>query len=99
MTRPAAAQKAPTMSATKRALITNAIEEVRSFRFCGPSDDPDEQTAPPHHWHLWINLAAAGDQDTVRSPRNDFQRCGDLRRTPATRGAVRGELCGSSLLV
>ena len=55
--------------------------------------------APPHHWHLWINLAAAGDQDTVRSPRNDFQRCGDLRRTPATRGAVRGELCGSSLLV
>ena len=38
-------------------------------------------------------------QITVRSPRNDFQRCGDLRRTPATRGAVRGELCGSSLLV
>ena len=45
MTRPAAAHKAPTMSATKRTLITNAIEEVRSFRFCGPSDDPDEQTA------------------------------------------------------
>ena len=23
---------------------------------------------------LWINLAAAGDQNTVRSPKNNFQR-------------------------
>ena len=45
MTHPAATQKAPTVSASKRNLIMNAIKEVRSFRFCGPSDDLDEQTA------------------------------------------------------
>jgi len=28
-----------------RALIADFIDEVRVFRFCGPSDDPDEQTA------------------------------------------------------
>ena len=29
----------------KKEIITNLIEDVRKFRFCGPSDDPDEQTA------------------------------------------------------
>jgi hypothetical protein len=29
----------------KKDLIASAIGEVRRFRFCGPSDDPDEQTA------------------------------------------------------
>jgi hypothetical protein len=29
----------------KRELITGHLESVRRFRFCGPSDDPDEQTA------------------------------------------------------
>ena len=38
------------------------------------------------HWHLWINLAVVGDQDTVGSPRNDFQRCGDLRGRPRLAG-------------
>jgi hypothetical protein len=26
-------------------LIAHAIENIRNFQFCGPSDDPDEQTA------------------------------------------------------
>ena len=43
---------------------------------------------PPHHWHLWINLAAAGDQDTVRSPRNDFQRCDTESPTRSAKAAV-----------
>ena len=29
----------------KREMITELIESARNFRFCGPSDDPDEQTA------------------------------------------------------
>jgi hypothetical protein len=30
---------------SKREIITNLIDDARKFRFCGPSDDPDEQTA------------------------------------------------------
>jgi hypothetical protein len=30
---------------SKRARLTEMIETARNFRFCGPSDDPDEQTA------------------------------------------------------
>lgn len=30
---------------TKKEIITNLIEDARRFRFCGPSDDPDKQTA------------------------------------------------------
>lgn len=33
------------MASTKKEIITNLIEQAQSFRFCGPSDDPDEQTA------------------------------------------------------
>ena len=33
------------MDARKRELITSAIEEARSFHFCGPSDESDAQTA------------------------------------------------------
>ena len=29
----------------RRDLIKNLIDEARRFRFCGPSDDPDEQTS------------------------------------------------------
>lgn len=29
----------------RKEIITDLIEEARRFRFCGPSDDPDEQTA------------------------------------------------------
>jgi hypothetical protein len=30
---------------TKAEIITDLIADARTFRFCGPSDDPDEQTA------------------------------------------------------
>jgi hypothetical protein len=30
---------------TKAEIITGLIADARTFRFCGPSDDPDEQTA------------------------------------------------------
>lgn len=50
MTRTAAAQ-------AKKELITDAIEGARNFRFCGPSDDPDEQTAVTVGFrHLVIQL-------------------------------------------
>jgi hypothetical protein len=42
---------------TKKELITSAIGDVRKFRFCGPSDDPDEQTAVTLGFrHLVIQL-------------------------------------------
>jgi hypothetical protein len=41
----------------QREIITNTIVEVRNFRFCGPSDDPDEQTAVTAGFrHLVIQL-------------------------------------------
>jgi hypothetical protein len=33
------------MATTKKELIASLIEQAQSFRFCGPSDDPDEQTS------------------------------------------------------
>jgi hypothetical protein len=33
------------MATAKKEIIANLIEQAQSFRFCGPSDDPDEQTA------------------------------------------------------
>jgi hypothetical protein len=33
------------MAATKKERIMSLIEQAHDFRFCGPSDDPDEQTA------------------------------------------------------
>ncbi|MGO8711334.1 MAG: hypothetical protein ACLQUZ_04600 [Rhizomicrobium sp.] len=33
------------MATTKKEIIANLIEQAQRFRFCGPSDDPDEQTA------------------------------------------------------
>ncbi|MGA8672919.1 MAG: hypothetical protein WB679_23800 [Terracidiphilus sp.] len=33
------------MAATKKERIISLIEQAHDFRFCGPSDDPDEQTA------------------------------------------------------
>ena len=30
---------------TKKAIMSKLIESARGFRFCGPSDDPDEQTS------------------------------------------------------
>ena len=57
MARNAEARNAPTIGATKREIITNTIAQVRSFRFCGPSDDPDEQTAVTLGYrHLLIQL-------------------------------------------
>lgn len=42
---------------TKVERISNIIESVRNFRFCGPSDDPDEQTAVTAGFrHLVIQL-------------------------------------------
>jgi hypothetical protein len=52
-----ARQKALPMSTSKRELIAKAIEDARNFRFCGPSDDPDEQTAVTLGFrHLVIQL-------------------------------------------
>ena len=33
------------MRSNRKKIITNLIDSSRKFRFCGPSDDPDEQTA------------------------------------------------------
>ena len=33
------------MRTSKKEIIRSLIDRARSFRFCGPSDDPDEQTA------------------------------------------------------
>ena len=53
------------------------------------------------HRDLWINLAAAGDQNTVRSPKNNFQWSGTLERIgrrlegprEASFAAGKGALC------
>ena len=46
-----------TLSARKRELIEEAIDEVRRFRFCGPSDDLDAQTAVTLGYrHLVVQL-------------------------------------------
>lgn len=33
------------MVSTKKEIIASLVEQARRFRFCGPSDDPDEQTS------------------------------------------------------
>jgi hypothetical protein len=41
----------------KKEIIADVIAAVRKFRFCGPSDDPDEQTAVTAGYrHLVIQL-------------------------------------------
>jgi hypothetical protein len=45
------------MNQKKREIIEAAIGDVRSFRFCSPSDDPEEQTAVTSGYrHLVIQL-------------------------------------------
>jgi hypothetical protein len=41
----AVAPKIPSPERTKREMIATTIADLREFRFCGPSDDPDEQTS------------------------------------------------------
>ena len=53
----AEARRAPRINAAKRERIRNAIEQVRHYRFCGPSDDLDEQTAVTVGYrHLLVQL-------------------------------------------
>lgn len=50
-------QKTTTLSTTKREIITDTINQIRKFRFCAPSDDPDEQTAVTAGYrHLLIQI-------------------------------------------
>jgi hypothetical protein len=42
------------MGTSKKELITRLIGEARQFRFCGPSDDPDEQTAVTTGYHYLV---------------------------------------------
>jgi hypothetical protein len=50
-------QKASALSAAKREIISDTIAQLRKFRFCGPLDDPDEQTAVTAGYrHLVIQL-------------------------------------------
>lgn len=45
MTAAAVARNAPTIDPAKRDMIANTIADIRKFRFCSPSDDPEEHTA------------------------------------------------------
>ena len=65
-----------------RGVVSRMLEESR-----GGGYPECSWKTPPNHWHLWINLAA-GDQDTVRSPRNDFQRCDTESPTRSAKAAV-----------
>ena len=42
------------MVTTKEELIAQLIDDTRSFRFCGPSADPDEQTAVTAGYHYLV---------------------------------------------
>jgi hypothetical protein len=45
------------MATSKKVIIAQLVEVARRFRFCGPSDDPDEQTAVTAGYrHLVIQL-------------------------------------------
>jgi hypothetical protein len=45
------------MNEKKREIVEATIDSIRKFRFCGPSDDPDEQTAVTSGFrHLTIQL-------------------------------------------
>src|ERR1039457_1164512 len=53
----AKSQNVSTLSTAKREIISTTIAQVRKFQFCGPSDDPDEQTAVTAGYrHLVIQL-------------------------------------------
>ena len=53
----AEARRAPSIDAAKREKIRSTIADVRNYRFCGPSDDPDEQTAVTLGYrHLLVQL-------------------------------------------
>jgi hypothetical protein len=53
----AKSQNVSTLSTAKREIISTTIAQIRKFRFCGPSDDPDEQTAVTAGYrHLVIQL-------------------------------------------
>jgi hypothetical protein len=53
----ATARKVPIFDPAKQRMITSVIADLRKFRFCGPSDDPDEQTAVTLGYrHLLIQL-------------------------------------------
>ena len=42
---------------SKRDRLADTIAQIRTFRFCGPSDDPDEQTAVTTGYrHLLVQL-------------------------------------------
>jgi hypothetical protein len=44
----------------RKEIIADLIESARNFRFCGPSDDPDEQTAVTAGYrHLVIQFKRA----------------------------------------
>lgn len=38
------------MGTSKKEILGELIRDARTFRFCGPSDDPDEQTAVTSGW-------------------------------------------------
>jgi hypothetical protein len=38
----------------RKAIIQSLVNDIRKFRFCGPSDDPDEQTAVTVGYHTLI---------------------------------------------
>lgn len=45
------------MATSKKVIIAQLVADARRFRFCGPSDDPDEQTAVTAGYrHLVIQL-------------------------------------------
>ena len=53
----AAARIVATFDPAKQRMIKDVIAEIRRFRFCGPSDDPDEHTAVTVGYrHLLVQL-------------------------------------------
>ena len=63
----------PTAAAqTKKELIIDAIAGAQNFRFCGPSDDPDEQTAVTLGFrHLVIQLKRLAGPSFPKLPHLD----------------------------
>lgn len=42
------------MATSKKTIIAQLVEDARRFKFCGPSDDPDEQTAVTAGYRLLV---------------------------------------------
>ena len=42
------------MGESKKEILTKVIGDVRTLRFCGPSDDPDEQTSVTASYHYLV---------------------------------------------